>query len=194
MDESETIESKIKDMSKYNGCRACKHFIRVNFESPMNVMHRQGFCILGQLEGDYHLYYSSGGGTTCMGYVFSQYHNDIDIAERQLNENEKEFCHSIRDKRSKNYKLIEPLIAETQEYIKKVKTEHMGLGYMLSMREVEVTAHKYFRDTHSEEYLKVYQMVTLRKADYNKFLAKIAVKIHGEFCTCNKIEYTEGDE
>ena len=135
---------------EYNDGRSCKHFIRVNFDSPRNVMHRQGFCILGQLEGNYGLYYSSSGCTTCMGYVFSKEHNEIAVAEQHLSENEKEFCHSIRDKRSKNYKLIEPLLKETQEYIKNVKSEHAGLAYMLSMREVEVTAHKYFREMHSE--------------------------------------------
>lgn len=61
------------------------------------------------------------------------------------------------------------------------------------MREVEVTAHKYYRDVHSDGYLKVYHMVTLRKADYNKFLAKIATLVHDEFCKCDKIEYT-GDK
>jgi len=56
------IEEKIQALAG-NACRGCAHFIRVNFDSLYNVTNRQGFCILGQLEGDWGLYVSSGSYT-----------------------------------------------------------------------------------------------------------------------------------
>jgi hypothetical protein len=192
-DETETIETKLKTIvPPYNACRSCEHFIRVNFEGPKNVMHRQGFCILGGLEGDYGLYYSRSAAD-CMGFVFSENHAKIASAEETLNENEKEFCRSIRDKRSKNYKLIEPLLAATAKYIDEVKTKHVGYASMLAMHDVEITAHKYYRENHQDEYMNVYNMVDFRKPVYLKFLAKISVQIHNEFCKCDKIEVKKND-
>ncbi|MDD3961302.1 MAG: hypothetical protein PHT77_05520 [Bacteroidales bacterium] len=189
----QTIEEKLKAIKPYNNCRSCKHFIRVNFETAQNVMHRQGFCLLGALAGDYGLYYSRSV-TDCMGFVFDETHYKIALAETTLEENKKAFCNSIKDRRSKNYKLIEPLMEATTKYIEEVRSKHAGYASMLAMRDVEVTAHKYYRDNHADEYVEVYKMVTLRKADYTKFLAKIAVQIHDEFCKCDHIEFKpEGD-
>jgi hypothetical protein len=188
-----TIEEKIKAIAHYNACRVCQHFIRVNFEGARNVYHRQGFCILGQLEGNYGLYHSCSA-TECMGYILSQEHANIALAEESLNEREKEFVRSTQDKRSKNYKLIEPLMAKTEEFIQQAQQKNAGLASMMAMRKVETTAHEWFRENHGAEFISVYKMVTLRKSDYNKFLAKVALLIHDEFCKCDKIEFRpEGD-
>ena len=183
-----TPEETLKEIPVTKHCRNCLHFLRVNFEEVRNVMNRQGFCILGNLKGDYGLYVSFSC-VDCMGYIFSQEHDEIHRAEQALKENERVFCESIRDRRSKNYKLIEPLIKETQEYINKVRTEHVGYASMLAMREVEITAHKFYRENNKDEYMRVYKMVSLRKPDYNKFLAKISVAIHDEFCKCDHMCY-----
>lgn len=189
----ESIEEKLKQIEGRNYCRACEHFIRVNFDTYKNVVHRQGFCILGRLEGDYSLYVSCSA-SECMGFLFSQKHHDIQMAEQKLSDEDKEFGRSVSDKRSKNYKLIEPLIKDTQKYIEDMKVKHVGLAYVMEMREVEITAHKYFYETRSDNYRDVFNMVSLRKSDYCKFLAKISVKIHDEFCKCDKIEFKENGE
>ena len=186
----ESIETKIKSIEGRNFCRACTHFIRVNNDTAYNVMHRQGFCILGRLEGGYSLYYSCSA-SECMVFLFNQNHYEITMAEQKLSEDEKAFAHSVNDKRSANYKKIAPLVEETRKYIESVKSKNVGLGTIMAMREAEVTAHKYFRENNQESYLTVYKMVSLRKSDYLKFLAKVSVKIHDEFCKCDKIEVKE---
>ena len=192
MTEEKTIEEKIKSIARYNACRSCKHFIRVNFEGVKNVVHRQGFCLLGGLEGDYGLCVSRSAAE-CMGFVFDENHFNITTAEQSLKEAQEKFCESIRDKRSRNYKLIEPMMEATTKYIEDVKAKHVGYASMLAMHDVEITARKYYRENHSDEYMKVYNMVNLRKADYLKFLAKMSVAIHDEFCKCDKIEFKEGE-
>ncbi|MDD2246403.1 MAG: hypothetical protein PHC39_04895 [Proteiniphilum sp.] len=184
----QTIETKLKELKPYNGCRSCLHFIRVNFDSVKNVSYRQGFCILGALVGDYGLCVSRSSAD-CMGYIFSKEHNDIAVAERALGEDEDKFVKSGGDRRSKNYKLIEPLREETKKFIQATQQKHAGLASMMAMREVEITARNWFRENHQDDYLKVYQMVSLRKSDYNKYLAKVSVMIHDEFCGCDKIEW-----
>jgi hypothetical protein len=183
-----TIEEKIKAIAKYNRCRVCLHFIRVNFEGLRNVYHRQGFCVLGQLEGNYGLYYSCSGAE-CMGYIISAEHSKIALAEETLKETEKKFVESTTDKRSKNYKLIEPLMQKTEEFIQKTQGKSPGLAAMIAMRKTETTAHEWFRENNQQGFIDAYNMVSLRKSDYAKFLAKIAVEIHDEFCKCDKIEF-----
>ncbi|MDD3019812.1 MAG: hypothetical protein PHX61_02375 [Alphaproteobacteria bacterium] len=163
-------------------------FIRVNFEGPRNVYRRQGFCMLGQLEGDYGLYYSCSSAE-CMGYIVSAEHSKIALAEETLNEMEKKFVESTTDKRSKNYKLIEPLMQKTEEFIQKTQEKSPGLAAMMAMRKTETTAHEWFRENNQQGFIDAYNMVSLRKSDYSKFLAKIAVAIHDEFCKCDKIEF-----
>lgn len=186
----ELIETKIKNIEGRNFCRACHHFIRVNNETVQNVMHRQGFCILGQLEGNYSLYYSCSA-SECVGFLLDNAHYDIAMAEQKLSEDEKAFAHLVNDKRSSNFKRIAPLVEETRKYIESVKSKNVGLGTIMAMREAEVTALKYFRENNQERYLDVYKMVNLRKAEYLRFVAKISVQIHDEFCKCDKIEYNE---
>ena len=188
----ETTETKLKAIEGRNFCRACKHFIRVNNDTVQNVMHRQGFCILGRLECDYSLYVSCSAAE-CMGFLFDQNHYDISMAEQALSDGEKDFSYSVNDKRSTNYKKIAPLIEETRKYIASVKKENVGLGTIMAMREAEVTARKYYREVNSDKYLECYKMVTLKKSDYLRFVARISVQLHDAFCNCDKIEFKERD-
>ena len=187
---TEDLETKLKAIEGRRYCRACHHFIRVNYDTVQNVMHRQGFCILGELEGNYSLYYSCSA-SECMGFVFDQKHYDIAMAEQALSEGEREFSHSVNDKRSANYKKVAPLIEETRKYIASVKKENVGLGTIMAMREVEVTAHKYYREANTDKYLECYKMVSLKKSEYLRFVAKVSVQLHDEFCKCDKIEFKD---
>lgn len=186
----EDIETKLKAIEGRNFCRACHHFIRVNNETVQNVMHRQGFCVLGGLVGDYGLYYSRSA-SECMGFLLDNTHYDIAMAEQALSDGERDFSHSVNDKRSTNYKKIAPLVEETRKYIASVKKENVGHGTIMAMREVEVTALKYYREVNQKKYFEVYNMVTLKKSDYLKFVAKISVQLHDKFCDCDKLEFKE---
>ena len=126
-----------------------------------------------------------------MGFLFDQNHYDIAMAEQELSDGEKDFSRSCDDKRSTNYKKVAPLVEETRKYIASVKKESVGLGTIMAMREVEVTALKYYREINQKRYFEVYDMVTLKKSDYLKFVARISVQLHDKFCDCDKLEFKE---
>lgn len=184
-----SIEDKIKTCPAH-GCRVCKHFIRVNYDGIENVSHRQGFCILGGLEGDYSLYVSKTA-KDCCGYIFSESHEKITIAETDLSKQMSEFEHRCEDKRTSDYKQIEPMFEETRKYIQSMG--HKGFAAIAAMREVCITANRYYREKNKDDFLRVYNMVNLKKSDYLKFVARVAVKVHDEFCDCDNLVYTGGD-
>ena len=183
---TESIEQKIKICTDAHGCRVCKHFIRVNYDDIKNVSHRQGFCIFGNFEGDYSLRYSKTA-SDCIGFLFSEKHNHITIAEQNLSKQMQNFERSCEDKRTTEYKQIAPMFEETRNYIQSIG--HKGFAQLAAMNEVKITANKYYREQHREEILAVYRMVSLKKADYLKFLARISLQIHNEYCNCDKLVY-----
>lgn len=183
----QTIEQKIKDLADRAYCRNCLHYIRVNYDSINNVVNRQGFCLLGRCEGDFSLYVSCGC-SECMGYVLSKEHYDITFAEKKIDRESEAFAESCEDKRTANYKVIEPLRAETRKYIEAVAQKQRCLANIMTMREIRTTAMRYFREAHKEDYLAVYRMVDLKKSDYLRYIAKITVSLHDKFCECGRIE------
>ena len=181
------VEEKIQALTG-NACRVCTHFMRVNCDSLYNVMNRQGFCILGQLEGDWGLYVSSSISTKCKGFIYSEENARIHDAERKLSDDLREFIHSLYDQRTANSKAIKPLIAANKEFAKTINERQNDISRMISDLEIRKVGGEYFQRIHKEQYWKVYRMVSLKKSHYLRFLAKISVQIHDEFCECGKIE------
>lgn len=172
-------------------CRMCHHFQRVNFDDYRNVTNRQGFCILGQLEGSYGLYVSNSRSYDCMGYLFCDEHANITRAENGLSNDMDDFLHSIEDKRTKNCKLIQPVIDAQTEFFKQ-DDKYDGPAWLMALQELRRFGGEYFIKINKERYQEVYHMVSLRKTDYNKFLAQVSVEIHNRFCDCDCTE-AKGD-
>jgi hypothetical protein len=168
--------------------------MRVNFDSAYNVTNRQGFCILGQLEGDWGLYVSCSISTTCAGFVFSAENTKIHEAERQLSKDQFEFIHSLYDKRTANYKAIKPLIAAHKEFAESISKGQSAGARMIADTEVRKLGGKYFEELHKDRFWEVYRMVALKKTHYMRFLAGVSVQIHDKFCDCGKIETIQEKE
>lgn len=168
-------------------CRLCHHFQRVNFNGYNNVTNRQGFCMLGQLEGHYSLYISSSVSKDCMGYIFNEEHAKITIAENGLNNDINDFLNSLEDKRTKNSKLAQPIINAQVAFFKQNEHIRDSMGWILALQNMRKLGIDYFRQSNEERYKNVYNMVSLRKTDYNKFLAQVSVEIHNRFCDCDCI-------
>jgi hypothetical protein len=162
--------------------------MRVNFDSVYNVVNRQGFCILGQLEGNWGLYVSCSISTRCAGFVFSAENTKIHEAERQLRDDLYEFTHSLHDKRTANYKAIKPLVAAHKEFAESINKGKGDVAWMTLDLQIRKLGSEYFERMHKERYWEVYRMVSLKKAHYMRFLAGVSVQIHDKFCDCGKIE------
>lgn len=122
-----------------------------------------------------------------MGFLFSEEHQKITDAETNLTKMMSEFEHRCDDKRTSEYKRIEPMLDETRKYIQSV--EHKGLSMIAAMRETKITANKYYRKEHEKEILEIFRMVKIKKTDYLKFLAKVSLQIHNEYCDCDRLDY-----
>lgn len=180
------IEDKIKELNALK-CRVCKHFIRVNFEGYHNVPNRQGFCILGQLEGDFGLYVSSSISKECMGYVFDKHTCAIAEAEKQLSTDLNQFIHDLEDGRTSTHKLSEPLRIAQKNYIKAFHGSPDGTAGFMAMQILRKEGVDHFRKLHEDRYMNIYRMVSLQKTDYNKFLAQLTHALHDELCVCEVI-------
>ena len=168
--------------------------MRVNFDSVYNVVNRQGFCILGQLEGDWGLYVSCSISTRCAGFVYSEEHAKIHEAERQLSDDLHEFTHSLYDKRTANYKAVKPLIAANKELYESISKGQSDGARMIADLDVRKLGGKYFEELHKDRFWEVYHMVALKKTHYMRFLAGVSVQIHDKFCDCGKIETIQEKE
>lgn len=176
-----TTEEKLKALAP-NGCRRCARFVRVNFDSYKNVTNRQGFCLLGQLEGDWGLYIATSGSHNCAGFVFSDENAKIHEAERKLSDDFKEFMHSLQDKRTANYKTIKPVIDAHKEFFESTKKERGGIAWMSAEAKLRELGAEHFNRVNAERYKEVYRMVSIKRVHYMRFLAKVSVKIHNQFC------------
>lgn len=183
-----TIEDKIKSLG-YNYCRACHHFIRVNFDNYRNVYNRQGFCILGELKGDYGLYISCSSSKECMGFIISDKNYQITKSEKELSTDCDEYLHSLNDKRTKNYQEILPLLQAHEDFFKRAKDMKSGMAWLMADKKIRSVGYEHFYEGNIKRYKEIYDMVKLKRSDYLKFLAKLSVEMHDKFCSCNKIDY-----
>ena len=180
------IEKKIQSLAP-NPCRGCAHFIRVNFDGYYNVTNRQGFCLLGQLEGDWGLYVSSSISVKCAGFVFSEENAKIHAAERQLTDDMHKFVHSLHDKRTANYKAIKPLIDAHKDFFERTKNDRGDIAWMSADLKIRELGAEHFRKANAERFADVYHLVSLKRVHYMRFLAGVSVQIHDRFCDCSAI-------
>lgn len=182
-------ENLIKKLPR-SSCRKCVNFIRVNVKGQP-VYNRQGFCLYGRLVGDWSLYISQSGD--CKGYVFSTEHNRITVAEKALQKMEDEFIWKCQDRRTKEYKLIKPMLEATTYYGSKIDNLP-GMSEFKAWNKLKKVVKEYFRYEYRETYGEVLRMVPIWKDHYMKFLAQLSVEIHDRYCDCDKLEFVDKSE
>ena len=118
----------------------------------------------------------------------------ITIAEDQLSNDMDDFLYSLEDKRTKNSKLAQPIIDAQTAFFK--QNEHMrdSMGWIKALQNMKKIGGNFFIKSNEDQYHEVYNMVSLRKTDYNKFLAQVSVEIHNRFCDCDCIGVKQGDD
>lgn len=118
-------------------CRNCRSFIRVR-DNPKTekdtffskVVHREGFCLLGQREGycgggDFSLYHDSPN-PHCNSFVYDDYNNKTTEIEQKFKDWHHKLIRNSYDRRTKEFKLLDQyrkyldrpeLFAQRPEYI-----------------------------------------------------------------------------
>jgi len=156
--------------------------------SPVTCSGRKS---LGQLEGDWGLYVSTSGSITCAGFIFSEANTKIHEAERQLSDDIKKFLRSLSDKRTANYKVIEPLIEAHRDFFESVQHERGGIAWLAAQQKIRELGVEHFEKVNTERYREVYHTVSLKRTHYMRFLAGVSMQIHDRFCDCGKFAEVE---
>ena len=80
-------------------CRNCSNFVLFNRDhNSLKVLHRQGFCLYGQLEGDWSPYIGSSQAKTCKAYIYCSELNQIYQEEQRLYKQLAELLRKITDR------------------------------------------------------------------------------------------------
>jgi len=126
-----------------------------------------------------------------MGFILNENNLAITEAECQLNRDVDKYLETLRDKRTTNYKEIEPLLKDHQVFLEKTENKPQGLAWLHAEMQIRKVGCEHFRELNEKRYRDIYNMTLLRKADYSKFLAKLSIEIHDQFCKCQKLEFKE---
>ena len=122
-----------------------------------------------------------------MGYVFDKHTGMIAEAEKQLSTDLNQFIHDLEDGRTSTHKLAEPLRIAQKDYIKAFHGSPDGLAGMMAMQTLRSEAVDHFRKSNARRCIDIYQMISLQKTDYNKFLAQLTYALHDKLCDCEVI-------
>jgi len=102
-----------------------------------------------------------------------------------------EYLDSLRDKRTKNYKDISPLLDAHKQFFIDAQKQPAGVAWMMAYNKTREIGFDHFLRTHEGKYLEIYKMVSIKKNHYQSFLAKLSLHLHDEFCSCDQFEFKE---
>lgn len=91
-----------------HSCRECNNFHRVDDQRGSGMeMAVQGFCILGQLQADFSLYFSTSASRQCGAFSRSEYNATTNDLENKLRRGMDDFKIKLLDRRTKEGKAFE---------------------------------------------------------------------------------------
>jgi len=162
-------------------CRCCKNFIRVKEEGDYKRIRRRGFCIYGQLEGDFGLYISSSKANDCLAFVFDEYNYETTKKENELAKKWNEFNFKLEDRRTKEYREVSKFLKDLSEFLSlrcvfsKKNLENMTPRKILNqMGKVREMAYDYFLEQHREEIRQLRKRRALSYQSYCRVLSTIS--------------------
>ncbi|VVB61698.1 Uncharacterised protein [uncultured archaeon] len=109
-----------------------------------------------------------------------------------MDRGEKDYLETLEDKRCKNYKDIKPLLEAHAEYFEKTQNKFKGVAWMDAHMAIRIVGCEHFWEMNQERFRAVYNMVSLKKSDYSKFVAKLSIEVHDQFCKCDKLQFNQG--
>ena len=155
-------------------CRSCHHFNRVmNANRGLRgSSRRQGFCVLGQLEGSFELYISSSVAHQCQSFIVDEYNTETTRLENVLGEQLSKVKMKIRDHRSRLYRQFKKFTLETQKEFD-LDDKHSVWGWI----EEERLVGEWFYFTHKKDYKVLHDRLAIPRTDYYAVLATIRTNL-----------------
>jgi hypothetical protein len=159
MDIDEAIASdaiQAYEKMEKRSCRMCENFIRVREDGDFKKIWRRGFCIYGQLQGDFSLYVSSRFAAKCEAFLLSDYNYETTQKEHELNRKWAKFSERVYDRRTREYKAVKQFITKIQEslldYLDLTKAMKFGWVGLKKYQEAMQLAYEYFVQANKEEF------------------------------------------
>jgi len=131
-------------LGKERSCRICKHFIRVKEEGDFKTIRRRGFCVLGQLEGDFSLLLDASRSGSCPAFILDTYNCETTLKERELSKKWSDFRWKVQDKRTKEHKVVAKLAKELLDCFKLEEALMKGIDGLIAHGKVMKIAYEYF--------------------------------------------------
>jgi len=154
-------------------CRSCKFFIRVRRNGDFKRIRRQGFCILGELCGDFGLYISSSIAGECKAFVLDEYNHTTTKKEDVLLTKWNDFRYKMSDKRTKEYKQIKGVIGAMDEYLDLYRLSLLD-KYTLGLHHKAVGfAYDVFVKLNRKKYKEIFDRKAMRIKKYRRILGTI---------------------
>jgi len=171
------VEGRLIDTyekQKKRSCRMCRHFSRVKEDGDFRKIRRRGFCVLGQLEGNFGLYISSSSAEDCPAFMLDDYNYETTMMEFELAEKWNEFMHRIRDGRTREARELKKVIETMADYLKIENAVSKGIAGIRAHRKAMALAYEYFVEKHEEEFRKLWERRAMNIKDYYNILAAIS--------------------
>jgi hypothetical protein len=193
---SEEIGIITEDIGIHKTCRKCMNYFRVR-EKTWEVLSPQGFCIYGQLEGDFSLYYSTSRSNNCAAFILSEYNNETTKMESELNKKIDTFEYNTHDKRTKEYKLLENKLirAKDLKVFKEFKNQEGPGSRWILMRmnnKIQKALKEMLRDIYEDDYKKLQSRKYLSKVQYLRILADLNSEFYNKYFPRLKVYNMEG--
>jgi len=167
-------EKLLEWLEKERSCRICKHFIRVKEEGDSKTIRRRGFCVLGQLEGDFSLLLDSSRSRNCPAFVLDTYNYETTLKERELDKKWFDFKWKIQDKRTKVYKTVEKLAKELSDCFKLEDAMKKGMAGFIAHGKVLKIAYEYFIKANKKDFDWLRQRKAIDEIKYIKLIGAIS--------------------
>jgi len=155
-------------------CRACGHYVRV-WESWDKMPNNRGFCVLGNLDGDWGLYVSSNEGLTCKGYIGDPYNLETLRLETELNKEWIDIKHNLLDGRKKLTRKLSKAIPDLSDIFKNAKKQRNVMGYMGDFQMGIGLVWKWFNAEHEPKFQVIRKRTRTRKTSYYQVLGDISL-------------------
>jgi len=160
-------------------CRSCKFFVRVRGNGDFKKIRRQGFCLLGELCGDFELYIASSRSHECQSFISDNYNHETTKMEDALLNKWYDFEYKIGDERTKEYKQIKGVIGAMNEYLdiwKLSKVDKFTLGLHFKAKGIAYDA---FVKMNDKQYKEIFGRKALRMMEYMRILGTITKVFEG---------------
>lgn len=180
-----------------HSCRECSNFHRVedrNGEGRVGVFV-QGFCILGQLQADFSLYYSTSASRQCGAFSRSEYNATTHDLERKLSKGMDDFKIKLMDRRTKECKAFEKCCPDEDTLKTFTGADENTRFHLLHLNEkLRETFKTMYLRIHDDEFMTLWKRHRLYRPKYYEIVHELTTGLKETMRSMCLEQYNHQDE